>query len=241
MGVPVGLRVWLAVTTAQHMHACCAGYYTSYLYIEDDTHVSWAALKSWSEDILALEPLGFQRGIFRTETSSTSGHPVLMDLFTRLNITSYSKTVHIAESSATCAHSSDNRQETHTGSSSQLNVSSCHHTDYVQMIEPYQGMWIATHNTMTAFMRSDWWDKESALSAIIPVGIKAYGGYAERSTWGVQLFSIPEGFDTAMVVPYDPSRNKLSRLAEIRHLRNGYSGRLNSPHSKLLIDELLYQ
>ena len=101
---------------------------------------------------------------------------------------------------------------------------------YVQMFEPYQGMWIATHNTLTAFMRSSWWEKESALAAVIPTDIKPYGGYAERSTQGVQLFSIPHGFDTAMAVPCNPSTNKLSCLAEMRHLQNGYSSRSNSPH-----------
>ncbi len=195
----------------------------------------WTALKSWSEDISVLEPLGFQRGIFRTEINAVSGQPVLMDLFTPINVSSYHKTVHIPVNGGACAHSrfTENWHVAGTSNSTKSTSSEegCHHTDYVQMVEPYQGLWIATHDTLTAFMQSKWWNEETALKATIPSGIKSFGGYAERSTWGVQLFRIPEGFDTAMVVPYSPVSIKLSRLAEVKHLRNGYSSRNNSPHS----------
>lgn len=41
--------------------------YTTYLYMEDDTAFPWSQLVSWAIDSEMLEPLGFTRGIFRTE------------------------------------------------------------------------------------------------------------------------------------------------------------------------------
>ena len=41
--------------------------YTAFLYIEDDTGITWPSLVSWALDQQHLEPLGFSRGFYRTE------------------------------------------------------------------------------------------------------------------------------------------------------------------------------
>ena len=201
-----------------------AGYYTSYMYIEDDTRIPWPTLKSWAEDACMLEPLGFQRGIYRTEVSESTGELVLMDMYTPLNITSYSKVVDVPDNHTACRGSHSLRHSMQGFSLAMFNVKQAHyHRHYLQMIEPYQGLWLATHAKLADFMKSIWWDKETALNAVIPSGIALVGGYPERSTWGVQLFDVPQGFETALVVPYDPESCTLSPLAEVSHLRNGYS------------------
>ena len=53
--------------------------------MEDDTEISWPALLSWSVDVGALAPLGFQRGFFRTEISQ-SGDEMLLDAAHAMNM-----------------------------------------------------------------------------------------------------------------------------------------------------------
>ena len=89
-------------------------------------------------------------------------------------------------------------------------------------------------------MKSEWWQKETALSAVIPDGIGLVGGYPERSTWGIQFLEVPAGFDTAMVVPFHQENNTSSPLAEVSHLRNGYSHSEDTGFlSKLLVRDLI--
>jgi hypothetical protein len=44
--------------------------YSSFMYIEDDTLVPWTNLVSWAIDTEVLEPLGFTRGVYRTEINA---------------------------------------------------------------------------------------------------------------------------------------------------------------------------
>ena len=209
------------------------------MYIEDDTRIPWPTLKSWAEDACMLEPLGFQRGIYRTEVSENTGELVLLDMYTPLNITSYSKVVHVPDNHTACRDSHSLQHSMHSFSLATRVKQAHYHRHYLQMIEPYQGLWLATHAKLADFMKSIWWNKETALDAVVPSGIVAVGGYPERSTWGVQLFDVPQGFDTAMVVPYDPESCTLSPLAEVSHLRNGYSHIEDTVHGKLVVRDLI--
>lgn len=49
-----------------------------FMYIEDDTDVTWPALLSWAADTKVLEPLGFLRHFWRTEISNFTGNPVFL-------------------------------------------------------------------------------------------------------------------------------------------------------------------
>lgn len=59
------------------------------MYIEHDINVPWPALLGWAADTPVLEPLGFQRGLYRVETSEQTGLPGLTDQVFRVNITLY--------------------------------------------------------------------------------------------------------------------------------------------------------
>jgi hypothetical protein len=48
--------------------------YTSIIYMEDDTRLSWPALISWALDTEVLEPLNFTRCILRTEVDQPTGY-----------------------------------------------------------------------------------------------------------------------------------------------------------------------
>ena len=57
--------------------------YTTFLYMEDDTHFPWPQLVSWAIDTEVLVPLGFTRGIFRTEINE-AGKPSMNDMVVNL-------------------------------------------------------------------------------------------------------------------------------------------------------------
>lgn len=57
--------------------------YTTFLYMEDDTHFPWPQLVSWAIDTEVLEPLGFTRGIYRTEINE-KGAPSMCDMVVNL-------------------------------------------------------------------------------------------------------------------------------------------------------------
>ena len=53
--------------------------FTSIIYMEDDTRLSWPAVVSWALDTEVLAPLNFTRCIYRTEMDVESGGPNMLD------------------------------------------------------------------------------------------------------------------------------------------------------------------
>lgn len=110
------------------------------------------------------------------------------------------------------------------------------HRYYVQLFNPFQGLWITTRSYLERLMQHRLWDKATSLrhETRRPRVRSWTWGYPERSN-GILLFADPPaGFLTTNVVPYDilsPSstsstENKkpvLSPYARIEHVRNGYS------------------
>ena len=166
--------------------------YTAYMYMEDDTQVPWRAMSAWARATPLLEPLGLIYGFFRTEVSPVTGALVMLDVSMAVNITS-AHTVHVPG----CG-------------------------DFVELPQPYFGMWLASHKQITRFMEHPLWQKENALAAQIPHP----GGYPERTTWMMHYVDAPEGFLTRSVVQYNPATNTLEPHARVVHLRNGYSVQL---------------
>lgn len=63
--------------------------YTAFVYMEDDTEISWPAMLSWAVDAAVLAPRGFQRGFFRTEVRY-NGDEILLDAAEVINMTNVS-------------------------------------------------------------------------------------------------------------------------------------------------------
>ena len=174
-------------------------HYTAYVYMEDDTQVPWRAMKAWARGTQALEPLNLTYGFYRTEVSPNTGELVMMDLIVTVNV-SLAHTVHVPG-----------------------------HGAFVELPQPYFGMWLATHAQLKQFMRQPIWRKEVALTAPTPHG----GGYPERSTWMFQYVDVPIGYSTRSVVRYDAKNIMLAPAARIVHLRNGYADIVDEPLSKI--------
>ena len=159
------------------------------MYMEDDTQVPWRAMVAWARATPALTALNLTYGFYRTEVSPHTGELVMLDFSAKINI-SAAHTLHV------------------------WGVG-----DFVELPEPFMGMWLASEAQLREFMAHPFWDKATALAAFVPHG----GGYPERTNWMFQYVNVPAGFRTRSVVQYDSRARVLEPRARIGHLRNGYS------------------
>ena len=99
----------------------------------------------------------------------------------------------------------------------------------LQLMQPYMGMWLASHATLNKWMQHDFWIKDIALKAHIDIEL----GYPERSNGMLMLVDVPKGFHTSYLVPYDPIAKVILPEARIFHERNGYATQPATLHGKL--------
>ena len=173
--------------------------YTAYMYMEDDTQVPWRAMLAWARATPALATLNLTCGFYRSEVSPKTGELVMMDFMFRVNV-SQANTVHIEGLG-----------------------------DFLELVEPYFGMWLASHAQLREFMAHPFWDKKTALAYPHPHN----GGYPEKTNWMFQYLNVPSGFKTRSVVQYNPETRMLEPRARIIHLRNGYSVQDGIPLGKI--------
>eukprot|EP00667_Euglena_gracilis_P012411 EG_transcript_12744 len=226
--------------------AFLAGNHTAFVYLEDDTLLPWSALVSWAIDTEVLAPLNFTRGIFRTEFRPTDGELVLLDVYLSMNLSLYPRKLDAFAKDPRhfCAVAGrysawqcpQRRPRTHRPCAV--------HRHYVQVTNPFQGMWIQTREQVGRWMASPLWDIHKVLNETFP-DIEGMDGFYHPRIWGVPersnamplVVGVPPGFGTNNVVPYrlgaDGRTARLSMLAHVEHTRNGYALDPSSAHSRL--------
>ena len=115
---------------------CCAGDYTTFMYLEDDIPMQWQTLLSWAHDNEALEPMGLQRQFYRTEIAPWNGRPYMTDArgYTSLDkAESVFRTVHLD------------------------NPTASGHKDFVALSDPYSAVYVASKSLMKKFAASPQW------------------------------------------------------------------------------------
>jgi len=228
----------------EHRHVVAEEYnkgnHTTFVYIEDDTFIPWSTLVSWAIDTEVLEPLNFTRGVYRTEIDE-DGKPTLMDMMVnhanllpcKINVTTdpnNPETVTTLNvSSAPSFQATKQKYQANVCFSFDIPLSRCVvHNTFLQMYNPYQGMWILTRRQLETFMRHELWERNHALrkgNTRRPGQKNWEWGFPERSA-GINLFvNVPPGFHTNNVVPYVKrvdGKFYLSKLGRVQHIRNGY-------------------
>lgn len=165
------------------------------MHLSDDILVPWEAMLAWADDTVLLEPLGFQRGFSRIEIMPESGHASLVDQIEGpVNLTTYQRLVHI---NSTGGRDDPERGQFH----------------YIQLPVMFDGMWAGSRTQLTRFMASRFWTMDGALNAPGRVW-----GLPEMSECSLHFVDEPQGFDTAMVVPYDPATKRLLAVGLTHHL-----------------------
>lgn len=218
--------------------------HTTFIYIEDDTLVPWTSLVSWAIDTEVLEPLNFTRSMYRTEVDE-DGTLTLNDMMInkanslscKINVTtdpSNPETVATLNVSTSVAFrdTMHKYQNANCLSPSRFHSTTTEcvvHSTFLQMYNPYQGMWILTRRQLQSFMAHELWDKNKALRRGNTRRSNQRNwewGFPERSA-GMNLFvNAPPGWHTNNLIPYveDVKDGKfyLSKLARVHHIRNGY-------------------
>ena len=209
--------------------------YTTVIYLEDDTRLSWTMVISWAIDSEIMEPLGFTRCFYRTEVSPDTGNPNLLDWKFSHNITKFP----LLDISKTNPSGYEDLVRRTRGFACGIlrNGSSwpcTPHRYYVSPQLPFQGMWIATRRRLDLYMAHSYWNKTEALKAQLHV-VPDFG-YPERSNSLNILIDIPDGYMSTCLVPCTEEGREefvLASVANVEHLRNGYSSEKGSDHGKL--------
>jgi hypothetical protein len=216
------------------------GNYSTYMYIEDDTHIPWPALVSWAFDTEVLAPLGFVRGFYRTEVNPTTGDVAMLDCVKPLNLYEWNRSVHIPPSPFVCNTTYGDWIVAQPNAEPRQAATCLAHANYIELPCPYMGMWISSHQQLQKFIQSDFWVKEKAISIDSVNGMNLnYFGYPERSTLFNMLLDVPAGHQFASVIPYDPHTKELASNAAIAHLRNAYHNRIVN-HSTIPVQDYMF-
>ena len=176
--------MWTKHTSA----LCSSDNYTTFIYLEDDILLSWEALQAWAEDTEHLVPLGFQRGFFRIEYSHFTGQMMVWDQVNKINLTDYDRILTL--------HTNVERQH------------------FLQLSNPYMGMWLATSQQLFRFKNSKWWSHHSSKKWMV----------REMAACAMQLVDVPANFTSAAIVPYNYENRSLDIKAGVFHLTNNYCG-----------------
>jgi hypothetical protein len=217
--------------------------YTSIVYMEDDTRLSWAALTSWALDTEVLEPLNLTRCFYRTELSPDTGHRVMLDWKQPVSIKSRGQPLDVTVANPLTFQSVTNRVANRSCGFIRIGLGPwvcVVHRHFLNPTQPFQGMWAATKKQLNAYMSSPYWRKESALAIKIPFGF----GYPERSNSLNILVNVPAIYDSSCMVPFTYAQESkahpaLLPEAEVYHMRNGYSTNPGSSHGKLKVSDAL--
>ena len=108
---------------------------------------------AWARATPALSILNLTYGFYRTEVSPNTGGLVMMDFMSRAKVSS-ANTLHINGLG-----------------------------DFVELPEPYFGMWLASHAQLREFMAHPFWDKQTALAFLHPHN----GDYPEENKLDVSI------------------------------------------------------
>lgn len=180
--------------------------YSTVLYMEDDTYITWPVIVSWALDTQVLQPLNFTRCFFRTEIHHITGLKVLLDWELKENVTSMQAIdVKTLTPLSNAAYNMLHQQIAGkgcgyypSGTSQPCNASL--HRFFVSPTYPFQGMWIMTKQQLQEFMQHPYWTQAGSVAANL--GKHRYWGYPERSN-SVNLFlHVPHGYATNCMVPY---------------------------------------
>ncbi len=84
---------------------------------------------------------------------------------------------------------------------------------------------------------NSWWDVNNLLAA--RGGIVDRWGVPERANGVIQFVEVPEGWESACLVPYYPDAQVLAPIAMVEHERVRYSTDPSSRAGKMLLTDLL--
>lgn len=99
---------------------------------------------------------------------------------------------------------------------------------YLNLPEPYQGMYLLDRELMSEHLNG-----ASSIPEYTPWGI------SEKAAAGLTFMNVPRACYSRNFIGYDLNNTMIDQNSLIHHLPNNYANNLESPHGKVLIDQLV--
>ena len=98
----------------------------------------------------------------------------------------------------------------------------------------YNPFTVYSHQQLKEFLHSGLFSRDEATTLIHKerpgeIGEHLHLGYPENAANGFSYFKVPQGFTSAMLVPYDAQTLRLDKAAGIWHMTNRYAAQ--APHT----------
>jgi hypothetical protein len=109
---------------------------------------------------------------------------------------------------------------------------------FISIVYPYQGMYLFDRELMNEFLESKDFNPDFNQNSSIKFWNGINFGIREKSALGLTYISIPVGFKSRIVLPFDFKNGGLNETCFIHHLPNNYATDINSPFGKVNINNL---
>lgn len=113
-----------------------------------------------------------------------------------------------------------------------------HSDTYINIVYPYQGMYLFDKELLQEFLSSKEFNPDFSQNSIIKTWNTTNFGIREKAALGLTYISIPNGFKSRIVLPYDFRNNCLDVKCFVHHLPNNYATDINSQFGKVNVKNL---
>jgi hypothetical protein len=109
---------------------------------------------------------------------------------------------------------------------------------FISIVYPYQGMYLFDKELMNEFLESKDFNPDFTQNSSTKSWNRTNFGIREKSALGLTYISIPVGFKTRIVLPFNFRNGGLNDTCFVHHLPNNYANDINSPFGKVNVNNL---
>jgi len=109
---------------------------------------------------------------------------------------------------------------------------------FISIVYPYQGMYLFDRELMNEFLESKDFNPDFSQNPSIKSWNRTNFGIREKSALGLTYISVPAGFNSRIVLPFNFINGVLHDTCFVHHLPNNYATDKNSPFGKVNVNNL---
>lgn len=187
--------------------------YTHFICSEDDLEIKQNNIDYWLEHRQRLQGTGFYPSFLRVEWNKHLNSWTSTDLISKICLKE-TRSIEVENGSYT----------------------------YLNLNNPYQGMFLYDRLLMAEHMRSDTFDilKYGHIETIEMNPTWGGGGVAERANFALTFENVPTGFGSRNLINYDARYLLLNHSSYIHHLPNNYADSLRvDGHGQIKLNDII--
>jgi hypothetical protein len=109
---------------------------------------------------------------------------------------------------------------------------------FISIVYPYQGMYLFDRELMNEFLESKDFNPDFSQNPSTKSWNRTNFGIREKSALGLTYISVPAGFNSRIVLPFNFINGVLHDTCFVHHLPNNYATDKNSPFGKVNVNNL---